>query len=403
MLLIKLAFRNLFRQRRRTVLTGASLIVGFVFLSMSIAVMHGSYNSIIEMFTKSYVGHVQVHRRGYLEKPSISKSMDDPSSFIQALRKYREVEEISTRIMSPALAFSGIKTTGVKIIGIDPVNESRATSIRNKIKTGRYLEGNGRMEVIVSNSLSEILGLSLGSEITLISQGRDGSIANDIFKIVGIMDKGNDAMERNHVYMDIEKSREFLSMEKGVHELVILLKNQSLAMEISKRIAKDIDGERYEVNPWMDIEKSFYDSMKADLRGHSIFLGIIVFIVVIGVINAVLMNIMERSREFGVMKALGTRPFDIFAVIVLECFTLSLICSVIGIAVSVPLNYYLSIRGISYPVGFDIGGITMDRMVAEVNLKTVLIPAADIILTSVLFCMIPASRAAKIAPIRAMR
>ena len=188
-----------------------------------------------------------------------------------------------------------------------------------------------------------------------------------------------------------------------VHEIAILLEDESLARETASKISEKLDDESLAVDPWQIVEKEFYRAMWADNMGNYITQGIIMLIVAIGVLNTVLMSILERTKEFGVMRALGTRPFTVLKLIVLETAILCIISIAMGALLSLSFNHYLSIHGIKLSTPFDYGGIRWDTILSEVNSRTLYVPAIVTFLAALTVSVFPAIRAARIVPVKAMR
>ena len=421
MLIVKLAFRNILRNRRRSLLTLLSMGGGFFLLCLTLSMSEGSYSNIINIFTQDHTGHVQVHKENYLERPSLYKTINHADEIITQLEQQPLVLGVAPRIYSPSLAYGKNKTFPAQVIGIDPDREAKTTRLENKISEGHYLtkevinqvtnlEGNqistdGYFPAMIGFSLAKNLQLTIGDELVLISQGIDGSIANDIFEVVAIVgDVGS--YERMNVYIHLSAMREFLSMQgdtSKVHELAIILSSQSEAREFAVNTQLALENKNLSVDPWQVVESSFYKSMQADKKGSYVSMGIIIFIVSIGVLNTILMGTLERTREFGVLKAIGTRPVVVFTLIMLESFVLAIISCLIGLALALPVCFWLAGVGISMPEPIDMGGIIFDTMLGEVSWFVVLLPSIVVISSTLIVSFIPAIRAAKISPLKALQ
>lgn len=417
MLIVKLAFRNILRNRRRSLLTLLSMGGGFFLLCLTLSMSEGSYSNIINIFTQDHTGHVQVHKENYLERPSLYKTINHADEIITQLEQQPLVLGVAPRIYSPSLAYGKNKTFPAQVIGIDPDREAKTTRLENKISEGHYLtrevinlEGNqistdGYFPAMIGFSLAKNLQLTIGDELVLISQGIDGSIANDIFEVVAIVgDVGS--YERMNVYIHLSAMREFLSMQgdtSKVHELAIILSSQSEAREFAVNTQLALENKSLSVDPWQVVESSFYKSMQADKKGSYVSMGIIIFIVSIGVLNTILMGTLERTREFGVLKAIGTRPVVVFTLIMLESFVLAIISCLIGLALALPVCFWLAGVGISMPEPIDMGGIIFDTMLGEVSWFVVLLPSIVVISSTLIVSFIPAIRAAKISPLKALQ
>ena len=225
---LKIAFRNIFRQKRRTILTALAMIVGFTLSSVFIGWSDGAYSEIIEMFTQNRIGHIQVHQRGYLEKPSLYKTMQDYDSIGETIGNIKGVEAWTPRVFSAGLGSVGEKSTTVQIIGIDAVREIEATRFDKKIVGGRGISAQPARQAVLGKGLARILSATVGSEIVIVSQGADGSIANDLYEIVGIAESGDDTTDRMACYLHIGDAQELLVLEGRAHEIVVIVsKHQS--------------------------------------------------------------------------------------------------------------------------------------------------------------------------------
>ncbi len=409
MLSLKIAFRNIFRQRRRSILTALSMIIGFILLSVSLALSEGGYGNIIDLFTKSGTGHVQIHAKGYLERPGIYKNFPLSETLNRIVADEKNVAASAPRVFASALAFVEKKTTGARIIGIDPERERKTTTIEKKIDEGRFLKpakDEEYGEAMIGRGMADILKAKLGSEIVLITQAADGSIANEIFRVVAILKEGANMADRNAVYLHLNKAQEFLALEGRVHEIAVLLESYKLSKQTASSIGENLRKNSFndfEVDPWEVVEQEFYRSMEADKAGNYVMLVIISIIVAIGVLNTVLMSILERTREFGVMKAIGTRPVTIAKTVILETFILALISNSISIFLSIAANYPLVKYGITYPEPVSVGGITVSSIKSDLVAEAFTTPFIVVLLSAVIVSIIPAIRAAKTNPVDAMR
>ena len=234
MILLRIAFRNILRHKRRTLLTGLMMVGGFVLASISLGISEGSYTHLIDLFTRGRTGHVQVHKRGYLDKPSVYNTLEGAGEIGKQLARLNEVEGWAPRVYSPVLAFRGAKTMGGQLVGVDPGLEGRTTRLGNRVVQGRFIGAGAVLEVVVGEGLAEVLDVQVGDEIVLIAQGADGSIANDLFAVVGIAEGG--VQGRMNCYMHLETAQEFLVLPGRVHEVAVALVDQAQARQIASRV-----------------------------------------------------------------------------------------------------------------------------------------------------------------------
>lgn len=401
MFFLKLAFRNIFRQKRRSLFTILTMMGSFVLCSMAIGLVYGTYGKVINTFTKGHAGHMQIHAKSFLERPSLFKNFRDTDQLDKALSEDKRVIGFSPRVMSSVLISSGEKTTGGRLIGINPETEAKTTTIHQKVFEGAFLQNETTNNIVLGHALAKILDAKVGTSLVLMTQGADGSMSNDSFTVIGILSEESDSMEGRNAYVEIQVARDFLVLGSRTHEYVVSFSNYDEAYEISDEYQakfKDL-----EVSPWQEIESEFYKAMKADQTGIWINLGILIFIVSIGVLNTVLMTILERTREFGILKAIGTRPKDIFIMVVLETAVLSLVSVFIGVFIASFINYRLSLIGIPYPMPIEIGGMALHHLYSELNFFNLWVPALVVTLSSVGISIFPAIRASQIVPVKAIR
>ena len=416
MLIFKLAFRNILRNRRRSLLTLLSMGGGFFLLCITLSMSEGSYSNIINIFTQDHTGHVQIHQQDYLERPSLYKTINNANLLLEQLSENQHVVAAAPRVYGPSLAYGKNKTFPAQVIGIDPIKEAQTTRLKSKVNQGEYLTNGmtkeGYFPAMIGYSLAKNLSLSLGDELVLISQGIDGSIANDIF-IVSAIVGDESSYEKMNVYLSLPAMQEFLTMGQGdnsqVHQVAIRLQHQSLARTFADAMQKQFSdtelfaGNELKVSPWQVVESAFYNSMQADKKGSYVSMGIIIFIVSIGVLNTILMGTLERTREFGVLKAIGTRPSAVFMLIMLESFALAIVSCILGLLLSLPVCYWLASQGIPMPEPIDMGGIVFDTMLGEVSWYIIWVPSLVVIMSTLLVSFIPAIRAAQISPLKALQ
>ncbi|MFZ0391852.1 MAG: ABC transporter permease, partial [Calditrichia bacterium] len=225
MMMLKIAFRNIFRQKRRTILTMLTMFGGFTLAAFSIGWADGSYNFIINMFTRNQLGHVQIHAENYRERPSLYKTIDNYLKVGKQVREIGEVEAWAPRLYSAGLLSAGDKSTGGRIIGIDPQRESAALDFDRQVTRGQYFSGMDAWEALLGKGLAEVLKADVGDSVVVVSQGADGSIANDIYRIAGIVESGNQMNDRLSFYLPLHTAQRLLVLENRVHEIAVVVQH----------------------------------------------------------------------------------------------------------------------------------------------------------------------------------
>ena len=408
-MMLKIALRNTLRQKRRTILTSLAMIVGFTLLSFSIGLSDGSYSFVINMFTRNRLGHIQIHHHGYLDKPSLYATINNYQSVGQIIKNVKGVEAWAPRIYSVGLGSIGEKSTAIEVVGIDAVREVMATHFDKKVISGRSLSSIPAKEAILGRGLAGILKADIDQEIMIVSQGADGSIANDVYTVVGVVDSGDPLRDRMSCYLHIKDAQEFFVLEGRIHEIAVIVSDLSKVSKVTERIKVKLSNSSLAIAPWQEFAKSFYQAMQVDQQGMWIALFIIILVVAVGVLNAVLMSVLERTREYGMLKAVGTKPRQIFWLVLYEVNIIALASVVIGtiLALGFPLstliNYILAINGIAFPE-ISYGGMKFQTaLYVEVNARSIYIPAITIVVSAMAVSLFPALKAALVTPAKAMR
>ena len=403
-----MAFRNIFRNRRRSLLTGLMMIVGFVLVSISLSMVEAIYGDIITMFTGQSTGHVQVVNKEFADNPSLYKTIKHYKKEITKLEGDHRVQAIAPRIYSGALGINKNKTLGVEVVGIDPGYEAEATHYGSRIKKGSPFvissqdsaEDEPVYNAIIGKSVAKILELNLGEELILISQGADGSIANDLFKIKAIIGTDEAGKDDYRVYLPLNTAAEFYSLYNQAHEISVQLESYKEARDFSSTYKIE---DPLVVRPWQVVEADFFKAMEMDKEGNNVTLFILMLMVGVTVLNTILMSTLERTKEFGVLKAIGTLPKSLFTSILYEGIVLAVISSIIGAVLSLGINYYLRINGIELDEPISFAGMMFSEYKTVVSFDSIFFPVLIIIGTSVLACLYPGYKASRIGIAKALR
>jgi putative ABC transport system permease protein len=307
------------------------------------------------------------------------------------------------RVKAAGLASVGSKSTGASILGVDPERENRATRFDRKITQGRTFSPDGDREAVLGTGLARVLEARVGDTLILLSQAADGSIANDAYEIVGLSESGSGLQDQTTLYLRLSDAEELFALEHQVHEIAVILDELDDVLEVAARLKVSLADAGVAVAPWQEFAKAFYRAMQVDREGTWIMLGIIILLVAVGVLNTVLMTVLERRREYGVLRAVGTAPGQLFRMVTIEVAAMALGAIVVGALLAWASNAYLTTHGISPGFEFTYGGVKFDSMYSTVNSRTFWIPGVCVLLSALIVAMFPAARAAHTPPARAMR
>jgi ABC-type lipoprotein release transport system permease subunit len=413
--LLQLAWRNLWRNRRRTLITMAAIALGYVMLLFVACLMAGLRWQMIENGTRLVLSQVQVHAPGYYPNRTIQKTIGgakgtDVGALVTAITADPRVLAAAPRTYGFGLISADNRTAGVELFGVDPDEERKVTVLDAQIAKGTYLDGKKPMGVVVGNKLASTIGVAPGSEIVLLTQATDGSMGNDLYTIVGVFHTGLDSLDRSVVVMSLAALQKLLQMTPTrIHEVGIKLRDITEATDV----AASLQAQLSEVSPvrvmaWPELVPELADYVQFN-RAMTIVLFVIFFLVaVIGIMNTMLMAVFERTRELGMLMALGIQPRQVIGLIVAEAAALACASLVLGGVIGVPVLWYLQVHGL------ELGGKTGEM----VSLAGVVVghlwygrqdftaysqAGVGLAITAVVSALYPAWRAAHLRPTEAIR
>ena len=344
---LKLAWRNIWRNKRRTLITIASIFFAMFFALAMRALQVGSYGHMADSIVQAFTGFIQIHKEGYWDDQTINNCMELDDSLVSRLESIDNVGAVVPRLESFALASSREKTKGILVVGIDPLLEKDLTHPDRKLSEGSYLDDSST-GALVSRRLAEFLDLSLNDTLTLISQGYHATTAAGLFPVTGIVDIPNPELDRRLVYMNLPTVQEFYGAENLVSSLIINPYNTDEVKQTVRAIKQNIDMAVYEVMDWEELNPTLVQQIESDQAGGYIMLAVLYLIVGFGVMGTLIMMTTERKREFGVMVAVGMQKTKLGMILTVEMILLGLIGILSGIIGSLPLISYFVQHPIEY-------------------------------------------------------
>ena len=407
-IVFQLAWRNLWRNRRRTWLTAGAIAFSTMLLVGVVPIQFGTYEIMIDTSLRIFPGHAQIQRPGYQDKPKIRNAIDNAEALAQSLRRSDQYTGVAVRGQSFALLSSGTRSYGAQVIGVEPKYEGNTSSIPGLVKQGRYLSDINAQELVIGSTLARNLKVKIGDEITILGGGKDGSIAATILPIVGIFDSGSRELDRFFSEMPLHTFQNVFSMGQSAHTISIVGKTieeqAQLLVALNSATAYRND---VVVLGWEKLVPGLKEAIQLDKTSGSIFLGILIAILVFSILNTFLMTILERTREFGLMLALGSRPKRIAGLMMLESALLTFLGLAIGIIIGTSLVYWAHVDGFTYPgledlaEQYNLPGLS--RIYPQMKLFNFLLGPITIIVATNLVAWIPILRIRKLEPVEAMR
>lgn len=325
MMLLYLSWKNLWRNKRRTLLSGLTLVLGTIFLIITLDLYDYLLYTSLEESAGKFVGHGRVVRKGYLENYRLSLTLD---SLPYKFRSSALVEAYSPRFRVFALAASKDESRGVEVLGIDIKRDTFITHIERYIVKGRYISSEG---TLIGEDLANTLGLSVGDTLYLIGVRSDGSMFAEGFIIEGIFKTGIFQRDANTVIMSKENVKNLADIKGEAHEYIFRLKKPLKALEFKGILTLP---KEYEVVVWQEEMKSIWDILRL-WNAYKVIVGVIFyFAVVLIVLNAILVAFYERRKEFAILLAMGMKRYKLFLTVLCE----SLFLGILSIGISVPLT-----------------------------------------------------------------
>ncbi len=376
------------------------MIGGFILTSFSVGLENGVYNYIIREFTNHTTGQIEIHKGDYTQSPSMYKVIYGYEEYGSKIEKLKDIRGISYRLYGFSIVSDSI-TTAAQIVGVDVEREDKYADFSSKIKSGKMIHHHNG--ALVGYKLAKILKCSIGDTLIFLSQGIDGSIANDFFIVDGITETGDEMTDRKVIYISLSDFQNFFSIYNGIHEIAVFTHSINGLNRIKKEIETAINDTTLTVETWKEFMPSFYKAMKADKQGGFISVVILMIMFSIGILNTVLMAVLERMKEYGLMKAIGTTPGMIFSIVVGEMMILALISCIIGSIGAFLINWFFTVHPIKLSQPIEYGGMNFSSMPSEITPDIFIIPIVIVLLTTFLVSFLPALKAAKATPIEIMR
>lgn len=401
--LIKMAWRNLWRNSRRTLLTISSITIGLMAIVFLFGFMDGMSAQTLENNIRGHTGHIKIYPKGYQDAPSVSKRITDPEEMMDLLSEIPHIASSLPRIEGQGLMATDIKSTGVMILGIDLKKEENISDYKRFVREGTYdLQKGG---ILIGKELAKMMKTGTGDAVSLIVQAADGSIGAENFRIEGIIETGEFTMDSSLAVMSLEDAGLLLAMGGGVSEITIFLDSSENTDTVIAFLRNLLAMEKYELADWRELLAYLVDLINLSEVFKYIPLIILIVVASLGILNTILMSVLERTKEFGIMTALGTGPSRIMVMIFIE----TIMMTMIGIFLGVP-------GGMALLTYFNKTGIDLSQWAEGVRIipfhPTTVYPilepegfyvAVGVVFVSALFSSLyPAYRAATLRPVEAL-
>jgi ABC-type lipoprotein release transport system permease subunit len=409
----RIAWRNIWRNPRRTILTMLAIVFACVLLIFMLSFQFGSYETMINASVKIHTGHLQVQAANYRDNHEIRYVIADPQAVRKVLDSIPQVQGYAPRARAFALVSSQSRTYGVMVEGVDPVSEARVSTLDSIVRQGRYLDAappkSGLTQALIGHLLARNLKVKVGDELTVLGQGRDGSIAATVLKVGGIYNSGMDAFDRSAIQIPLSVFQNIFSMGSSVHEIVVVGRHLSDVPAIKKKLKAALSAMDVErplvVLDWVDLMPGLRQAISMDLVSGAIFYLILVMVVAFSILNTFLMSILERTYEFGVMMAMGAKPGRLSRMVLVESVGMTLVGVIAGILLGCLVTVFFTYHGIDLAGSSEVlrqFGIT-GKLYPRLTLISTTAGPAAVFLITLLAALYPAHKIKRLQPVEAMR
>lgn len=407
--LVAIAWRNVLRQRRRSLLTAGAMGIAVAFLMVVLALTEGMYGQMRDVLVTRNLGHVQVHPEAWPGRRQLHDAFEDVDALVADLEERPGVRAVAARLYGNALLGSAARTDGAQLVGVDPAREDAQRALSEDVVAGGWLPASAEGAVVLGADLADRLSVAVGDELVAVTQAADGSLGNELFTVTGVVRTGSPSVDRAGAFLHRADLSRLLALDDRAHELVVLGTDDGhdTVKALAAALRPVLDGRAALVRTWWEVDPGLFQLFQMQGVSTWILIGFFFGVSAIGVINTLLMSVFERTRELGVMRAIGMRPRQLVALVVLESTMLAVLAVVGGAALGVVGDVLLVTQGIDFTVGgqgYEMGDMTFDPIIkGRVTLASVWQPVVGVLLFSLLAAVWPALRASRLKPIDAIR
>jgi putative ABC transport system permease protein len=368
-----LAWRNIWRQPRRTILTVLGIALPVTVLVFNLALRTATDVAMQTNSLRAFDGFAQVQPKGYLKDPDFRKVIAQPEKLSIELRGIDGINAAAPRLTTFAVLANGARSYGASVIGVDPARERAVSTLAATVRAGRFLKASDSNAAVIGDGLARNLKLAVGDRVTLLGTAYDGSTAADVLRVVGIFHGGADSFDRETLEMPLARAQDTFGY--GDRASIIAIAGPTLAgvEDALPAVSRLAARHGVVVENWQALEPSLYDSFVFDSLLLTMVYSAVVVVVVFIILNTLLMSVLERTREFGVILALGMRPQLLGLVVWLELLLLTLVGITLGIVVAGGLVLWLGHQGIAVPGN--------EKMLAQLGLPQRIYPAFTLLST----------------------
>ncbi len=336
-ILLTLAWRNLWRNKRRTLITISSVLFAVLLAIVFFAMEKGSYERMIESMVTYSTGYIQIQDVLFEEESSMDHSMYFGDNIMDLLEKYDEyIDYHVPRIQNFALLATESVSRGAMVIGIDPEQEAKLNDLSKDLVSGEFIAVGDRA-VLLADGLATILKAKVGDTLVMLGQGFQGTTAAGMFPVKGIVKLRVPEMSSNTVYMPLEAAQWFYMAEERLTALIVMPRDPGRTAWLASQLQESLDDEWYRVLTWKEMLRDLLTLMEFDMAGTMVMMLILYIVIAFGLFGTILTMMIERQREFGLLFSLGLKRSQLAFMCFMESLILSVTGVLAGIAAAIPI------------------------------------------------------------------
>jgi len=400
-MLLKFGIKNVFRNKRRTVLSGLAIGVGLTAMIVSDGFMIGMMDNLAGSVIETFMGDGQIHAAGFKKNYDEEKYIKGATKLVEKLKQEKEIKEVTARTQTFGMISSPDNYVNIGITGIESEKESRIIRIKRALKEGTL--PTEPMDVVIGQKLAEKLEVKMGDKVVVtVAQAFSEDLAQEQFRVSGILKFDSREFDSSMAFIELNKAQEMLNLKDGAHEIVLKFHDKDVAGNIDHPLWKKYSVDGLEAESWKELAPEIMAMMKMIDVSLCIISAIVFILSAIIIINTLFMSFYDRMFEFGVLRSIGTRPGTIIRLILIEASVLSVVSIICGLIITAAATGYLATIGVDYG-GMQVGETTMTEPIYHVFRisQFTVFPALVFILTLVA-AIYPAVYASKITIVKAM-
>ena len=362
LLLMKIGWRNLWRNPRGTLLTALALGLGLTLLLISLGLLDGSHEQMVRNGVRFGTGHVVIQAQGYQETGSLelllpAQVVSTTEGFLHSEALNPVVRGVSPRLLASGLLSSAANASGVSMMGVIPKQERAVSLIPQRIVEGNYLHDDQQSGVVIGTELAGKLAVKIGGKVVLMTQAvpppetkaadaGGGEMQSILLRVTGIFRTGIQAIDAHVIQLPLPEVQALLGVPDRVTQVAVLLEREGDSLMVAQGLRKQLTGEPVEILPWRESMPTLAQSFLLDEAFNYVMNGVVLAMVGLGILNTILMRVIERRYEFGLCLALGLRPVQLAVMIICESLALTAISLALGLVLGLSAQHYFAAAGL---------------------------------------------------------